>query len=246
MIFCYYGLRSTIYICLLLRLSTIVLAQDTTTSTTNQHTATTMATSAPPSTPTPKNHPSLPLLSSSALPSSSDNAPMGNHNNGANSTGLVNYYFVFLALIIAVVGGVVYLFIRKRHRAKLRTRYSQQEALTRDLGGARPGGGWSNWHPERSRGRYWQGRWRSAEASREEGLNEAGEAPPPYVPKRRSEEAQREVTEPAVPLQTLSRDGAGLKPPDYSEYRSQDLDSQARNSVASGSSVRDVERRTSP
>src|ERR1700761_465131 len=108
MIFCYDGLRSAITISVLLRLSTIVGAQDTT-SATNEHTPTTMATSAPPSTPTPKNHPTFPLLSSSALPSSSDSAPMGNHNNSMNSTGLVNYYFVFLALIVAVVGGVVYL-----------------------------------------------------------------------------------------------------------------------------------------
>jgi hypothetical protein len=244
MILRYDGLGSVICISLLLRLSNIVLGQDTT-SATNQQTPTTMATSTPPSTPTPKNQPSFPLLSSSALPSTSDSAPSSNNNHSMNSTGLVNYYFVFLALIVAVVGGVVYLFIRKRHRAMLRTRYSQQEALTRDLGGARPGGGWSNWHPERTRGRYWQGRWRSAEASREEGLNEQGEAPPPYVPKRRSEEVQREVTEPAVPLQTLSRDGAGLKPPDYSEYYLQNPDSQGRNSVASASSSRDVERRTS-
>lgn len=236
------GPGGAISIFLLLRLSTIVLAQDTASTT---HQPTTMATVTPPSQTTPKNQP-FPLLSSSALPSNSDTAPSGKHSGSVNSTGLVNYYFVFLALIIAVVGAVVYLFIRKRHRARLRTRYSQQEALTRDLGGARPGGGWSNWHPERTRGRYWQGRWRSAEASREEGLNEAGEAPPPYVPKRRSEEAQREATEPAVPLQTLSRDGAGLKPPDYSEYHSHDPDPQARSSVASASSSRDVEQRTGP
>jgi hypothetical protein len=176
----------------------------------------------------------------------SDSAPAGNHNNGVNSSGLVNYYFVFLALIVAVAGAVIFLIIRKRRRMVLRRRYSQNVALSRDLGGPRHGGGWTNWNPERTRRRYWQGRWRSAETSREEGLNEHGEAPPPYVPKRRSQEAERQErgeNEPAVPLQTLSRDGAGLKPPDYSENYAEEL---GRSSSASASSSRDVERRTSP
>jgi hypothetical protein len=67
---------------------------------------------------------------------------------------------------------------------------------------------------------------------REEGLNENGEAPPPYMPKDEEEtgnagpqvNGQRthgENTpvpgEPAIPMQTLSRDHAGLKPPGYEQ-----------------------------
>ena len=85
--------------------------------------------------------------------------------------------------------------------------------------------------------------------SREEGLNEQGEAPPPYVPKRRSEDAQRDGVEdgggPAVPLQTLSREDAGFKPPDYTEAYSEELNRNARHSTASTSSSRNNEHRSS-
>ena len=191
---------------------------------------------------------SLSLLSGSSYPSatptSNDNAPSGNNNHGFNSTGLVNYYFVFIALILCVVGAGVFTILRRRNRMAQRARLGQGQALQRDFGGSGGGGGgsgWANWNPERARGRYWQGRWRSAEVSREEGLNEYGEAPPAYVPKRRSEEGQErragEGNGPAIPLQTLSREDAGLKPPDYSEASSHGIDSHARNSSASAASA---------
>lgn len=214
------GICHRLQLCFLI-LFKLVLAQDPT-STTDQATPTTMQTTTLPVTTHHKS--AFPYLSSSMMFAPSDSASAGNHQNGVNSTGLVNYYFVFLALIVAVAGVVVFLIMRRRRRAVLRRRYGQDVALSRDLGGPREGGGWSNWSPERTRGRYWQGRWRSAEASREEGLNEQGEAPPPYIPKRESQEAQRETVEPAIPLQTLSRDDTGLKPPDYSDYHSQDTD----------------------
>lgn len=62
---------------------------------------------------------------------------------------------------------------------------------------------------------------RSAEPSPdhvEEGLNEAGEAPPPYVPSLATdEESRNESTQNllAAPSPTLSRSEAGLKPPEY-------------------------------
>lgn len=216
----------------LLLLSTSALAEEPT-STTEKPTQTTIE---PTQSYQNNQHISSGTPFGSRLPNPSDSAPSGNHNKDSNASGLVNYYFVFLALIIAIAGVIVFLIIRRRRRLVYRRRYSQNMALSRDLGGPREGGGWSDWQPERTGGRYWQGRWQGADTSREEGLNEHGEAPPPYIPKRDPQEAHREVTEPAVPLQTLSRDGAGLKPPDYSEYRSQDTDG--------ASSSRDTERRT--
>jgi len=46
-------------------------------------------------------------------------------------------------------------------------------------------------------------------------LNELGEAPPPYV--HAAPPAGAPTEGPEIPLRTLSRDGAGLKPPDYGE-----------------------------
>ena len=205
---------SVLQLCLLL--SALVIAQDTTT---DQPTPTTRETTT--SFANDQRTTSVPFPSSSLPFLPSDSAPAGNQNNNPDATGLVNYYFVFLALIVAVAAVVIFLMIRRRQRVRLRRRYSQNQALTQDLGGPRPGGGWSNWNPQRTTAQYWQGRWRETDTGRQEGLNERGEAPPPYIPKGQSQDAHREDTEPAVPLQTLSRAGAGLRPPDYSEYRSQ-------------------------
>ena len=191
-----------------------------------------------------------PSSTSDPRPSGSDNAMSGNNNNGLNSKGLVNYYFVFVALVLCVVALSVFLVYRRRTRAVRRLRMSREQALERDLG--RGGDGrWANWNPERRR--YWQGRWRSAELSREEGLNEHGEAPPAYVPKRTSGEGQHDGEGhdggPAVPLQTLSREDASLKPPDYTETYAQEVASRTRQSTASAasaSSSRTPENRTSP
>ena len=110
----------------------------------------------------------------------------------------------------------------------------RQHALSTDIYGVHA------FDPARARRRYWQGRWRSAEVSREEGLNEHGEAPPPYIPKPDEEHGGdgRHDGEPAVPLQTLSREDAGLKPPDY-EQNVQEVGRNERNSSHSnGSSSR--------
>lgn len=80
----------------------------------------------------------------------------------------------------------------------------------------------------RYRRRYWNGGLRrDPQASREEGLDENGEAPPPYMPKDdratderengQSVQGQGRPGEPAIPMQTLSREHAGLKPPDYEQ-----------------------------
>jgi hypothetical protein len=57
----------------------------------------------------------------------------------------------------------------------------------------------------------------SAQVRREEGLNEHGEAPPPYEPK--NEVTVGAVQTPgsgvAVPLRAFTRDGGDLAPPGY-------------------------------
>ena len=178
-----------------------------------------------------------------ATPLSNDTAPKGNNNHGTNQSGLVQYYFVFLALLLICIGLAIFFVFRKRVRQRSRRQRGgdRETALQRHISGP---GGWYGGLPRNPAGhrRGWQGRWRSAELSREEGLNEHGEAPPPYLPKRRSGEQQRQGEEggngPAIPLDTLSRDDVGLKPPDYSETSTHEVNPNARTSFASASSLR--------
>ncbi|KAK4504182.1 hypothetical protein PRZ48_005098 [Zasmidium cellare] len=158
------------------------------------------------------------------MPTPSDNAHDGDQGK-SNTVSLVNYYFVFLALVVCFGALAAYFMYKRKKKYGMIIRQSREGALQRDL---------NTWDPIRARRRYWAGRWRSEEHSREEGLNEFGEAPPPYVPK--SSEGgpgqQNEMNEPAVPLQTLSREQAGLKPPDYTEAHVQAVPGDAAQSPA--------------
>ncbi|KAK3115642.1 hypothetical protein LTR53_004795 [Teratosphaeriaceae sp. CCFEE 6253] len=165
--------------------------------------------------------------SSTGMPQATDSALGGQPtetNNGYpdNNGGLVNYYFVFIALVagVAFMSGV--LLYRRRKRAIIAARMGHQNALSRDF---------TTWRGTDGHRGYWYGRGRSQEhLGRDEGLNELGEAPPAYAP---AKERGEEEPGPAVPLQTLSRDDAGLKPPDY-EPVAGGPDSPARQARGSG------------
>jgi len=164
------------------------------------------------------------------MPSTSDNAPGNNTNNGkVDSNGLANYYFVFIALILCI-GGLSGFFVARKRRRAMAANGGVRGTLATDA---------TELQQSRYRRLYRQGRWRSAEVSREEGLNEDGEAPPPYMPKPQDEAvgqgASREGA-PALPPQTLSREDAGLKPPDYSEQHVQAGDGLPRRLSTSGAS----------
>lgn len=135
---------------------------------------------------------------------------------GSSSTSLVNYYFVFLALILCIAGLAAFMIWRKRRKSLLQYANARNSALARDVSHWESTPGNTAWHR-----RYWPAPRRSQDyASREEGLNEFGEAPPAYAPPKSREEEEREALaaqEPAVPMHTLSREGAGLKPPDYTQ-----------------------------
>lgn len=182
---------------------------------------------------------------SSGMPNATDDAQGSNsssdNSNGSTSTSsLVNYYFVFLALIACVAGLGIFLIWRRRTRAVAYTRYSRQHALARDVSGwQNDGAGHRGGHRTGYRGALW-GRSTEDVAAREEGLNELGEAPPAYMPPKTREEEERERQaaqgrEPAMPMQTLSREDAGLKPPDYAETSVQPVHDTARLSPASAS-----------
>jgi len=133
------------------------------------------------------------------------------------------YYFVFFALLICIAVLCVYFVWRRRRNALMIRPNPGGEGYHRDV---------REWDTMRYRRRYWNTNFRNEQPSREEGLNENGEAPPPYMPKEDEEmgntgphtNGQRPqggptpiLGEPSIPMQTLSRDQAGLKPPGYEQ-----------------------------
>lgn len=139
-----------------------------------------------------------PLLSNSDEDDSSDsdftNTPQS--SDVPSSSGLINYYFLLLAILVIVVLVGYYFYARRRRRKIARLRTRGQSALARDLEG------WPGWR---------RGRWAGGDRERLEGLNERGEAPPPYMPRMPQEAIVREDVERGVPLQNLGE----TKPPDY-------------------------------
>lgn len=175
---------------------------------------------------------------------SSSTASSGATGGEDEDGGGFRYSLVFLALIACVFVLGIWLFIRRKRRLAF-ARYGHPTGNPpRDMHGA--GGyrgrapranadGWLNW-----------GRRRSADVSGAEGLNEAGEAPPPYMPKSRDEDGhggerteggETENLQPAVPLQTLSREEAGLKPPGYDEVGGSGRNGPSPNDGGQGDGV---------
>ncbi|KAI4178257.1 MAG: hypothetical protein L6R41_008468 [Letrouitia leprolyta] len=162
--------------------------------------------------------PTIPTDALTSIASQYTNIPDSADNNNSlndddNDSGILNYYFLLLALLIIILG-IIYIAYARRQRQKILTsRRNGQQALARDLE-RWPGSG--PWGP----GRFRMPRSSPRQPRREEGLNERGEAPPPYVPK----ELEPAYTGPAsdraglgndIPLQDLTR--PDQKPPDYDE-----------------------------
>lgn len=153
---------------------------------------------------------------------------------------LYHNYFAFVAVVLAVafVGGCV--FYRRKKRIVYQARVSRQIALTRDIEdqGLRANRGWGwgalsrdyssgptpHGQPLGVRGAMSLPSWRRRRE--EEGLNDAGEAPPAYksapdhsdtVLETARPASPTNLTIPAVPRPVLGRENTGLKPPDYTE-----------------------------
>ncbi len=148
------------------------------------------------------------------MPTATDSvAASDNNNNNNNQTGhnsILNYYFLLLAVAVIIVGLLWYTLVRRSRRKMARAQHNAQSALGRDLDGM-PGG------------RRWvTGRFMFPHLAQEEGLDERGQAPPPYVPTPPEAAVHPDSThgEPeagqAIPLRDLS--GEGPKPPDYEEH----------------------------
>ncbi|MDI1485513.1 MAG: hypothetical protein OHK93_000651 [Ramalina farinacea] len=147
-------------------------------------------------------------------------SPPSNHSSGdgddGHNDGLLNYYFLLLALFIVAVLLVFWSFSRKRRAKQARQHVSQQDALATDLRAWRRISG-------RSRGRYWgnEAGNRNSRLDDEEGLNERGEAPPPYI--KEPDRARVREERGGIELQSWetnrprNEQTATGKPPDYTE-----------------------------
>ncbi|KAI9826683.1 MAG: hypothetical protein M1819_007317 [Sarea resinae] len=189
--------------------------------------------------------------SSTAPSSSSASASASSTNSSAPSStsssskhdddGLLNYYFLLLAILVFFLIAGWWAFNRRKKNKSARARNNGQNALAMDLEG------WT------SNSRWMHGGWRGMvgvgerREEREEGLDERGEAPPPYQPEearnahsrapsnaddeqrpephrqysRTGGEGSAESTI-VMPDRALSRDDLGLrspgyKPPEYHE-----------------------------
>ena len=148
-----------------------------------------------------------------------DDASSNDDDPGPSDNGVVNYYFLLLAIFVILVA-ISYCFIARRRRSRLvLLRTNRQDALQRDLEG------WQG-------NRYWgHGRWRTPathDTRPEEGLDERGLPPPPYIPAVPKEthpgpSHHDEGAERAIPLQNLHH--PDQKPPDYFERAADSRDS---------------------
>ncbi|CAD0090278.1 unnamed protein product [Aureobasidium mustum] len=157
-------------------------------------------------------------------------------DNGGQSFGeLYHNYFVFVAIAIAIALLVACAFYRRKKRIIHQANLSRQIALTRDIQDqgirANRGWGWGALSRDYASGPTPHGqplavRGATARRREEEGLNDAGEAPPAYKAAPGYNDTVLETARPAsttnlatptFPRPALARENTGLKPPDYTE-----------------------------
>lgn len=144
----------------------------------------------------------------------------GNEQDDDSGSGSEAYYFIFIAIFFVFVGGMLWgVNQRKRRRNAQNTnvRRSAVNALERDMQNAQFDQLFANSRRLTGEGRRSGPRSSSGAVSRprraDEGLNEVGEAPPPYKPAGAGV-GQMDGTGIAIPMQTFQPDHRN-KPPEY-------------------------------
>jgi hypothetical protein len=114
-----------------------------------------------------------------------------------HDASVFNYYFLFLAVFGVFLAALLWWLRLRRRRQKQQQRLNGQQALARDFEG---------WAGAR---RFMHGRYgrhaASVQVRREDGLDEDGEAPPPYYPK--SDTGRDPESGLAIPLRAVPSGG---------------------------------------
>lgn len=162
-----------------------------------------MAPQAPDSDSTFDDSPSAASTSSIiSRPSSTDMAEYASNNSHApQDTGVLNFYFLLLIILVIILALAWWTVARQRRKRISHMRNNQRSILARDL---------EVWPGRRVGGGAW--RFNGAEPREHDGLDERGEAPPPYI---KQPDPVHHTNGPATELHDLSR--AEVKPPDYDE-----------------------------
>ncbi|KAB2569356.1 hypothetical protein DBV05_g11959 [Lasiodiplodia theobromae] len=177
-----------------------------------------------------------PAPGTSTSTSSDDENNNGDSDSSLTRDGLLNLYFLFIAIVVILLVVALLLLHRRKKRRKAMMRNYGQSALAQDINGHHHNNNTSRWLP--GPGRWMMGGAGASGTHRapEEGLNERGEAPPPYnqppggPPQPAYAPGASYVAMPpppppgwqsdaglTIPMRTLSRDTQGNKPPDYQE-----------------------------
>jgi hypothetical protein len=158
---------------------------------------------------------SSPVSGSPAFPSQTQSFGNGDPSDQPDqtNTGIVNYYFLLLAVFVFLIIILYLSWTRNRRKRLLQLQNNREDALNRDVHRYDRYGNNRGWIPY-----YGHGRGFMRHPRREEGLDERGEAPPPYMPDRPPPAAFRDggVCHDhmrGVPLQDIPSDQR--KPPDY-------------------------------
>ena len=135
----------------------------------------------------------------------------GGSNPNADRSDAVRYYFVFVVIVLLVLVVAIWAVFRRNQKRKFQSNSARQTALAQDLDGWPNTRRWNhgNWRSDRNR-QY------NMYARREEGLDELGQAPPPYQSAGGGHPVDTS-TRMAVPAPAFTAQDAGHKPPDYHE-----------------------------
>lgn len=140
----------------------------------------------------------------------------GNEQDNDSGSGSEAYYFIFIAIFFVLVGGMLWGVNQRKRRRTAQNTSVRRSALERDMQNAQ----FDQLFPN---SRRWTGEGRRSGARssggglsgprRDEGLNEVGEAPPPYKPAGAGN-GQMNGAGITIPMQTFQPDDRN-KPPEY-------------------------------
>ena len=108
--------------------------------------------------------------------------PNGQTSNNDHDSGVVNLYFLLLGLFVALIILIYWILARRRRTRRLAFATGREHALAADLNNRSGASGGGHGRSRRSTGRPTSDA-SSDDGYHQEGLDERGEAPPPYLAK---------------------------------------------------------------